>query len=193
MGLVSIISFAQKLMAERVQLGSVVIDATVGNGIDTHFLATLVGPNGVVYGFDVQEAALANARQRLQTNGIWNVNTIRLFAIGHQELMDNIDSNHIGTVSGVMFNLGYLPGSSEQHLITLPATTILALESSCSVLKKGGLITIVIYPGHDGGEQEAMVVEQWVTHLPQFQFDVVRYQFLNRKKGTPYVIAIEKK
>jgi hypothetical protein len=193
MGLVSILSFAQKLMAERVQLGSVVIDATVGNGVDSLFLATLVGPNGVVYGFDVQETALANARQRLQTNGVWDVHTIRLFAIGHQELMNNIDSNHIGIVSGVMFNLGYLPGSSEQHLITLPATTIQALEASCSVLKQGGLITIVIYTGHDGGEQEAMAVEQWATSLPQFQFDVVRYQFLNRKKGTPYVIAIEKK
>ncbi len=37
--------------------GDIVIDATMGNGHDTQFLAELVGENGHVYAFDIQESA----------------------------------------------------------------------------------------------------------------------------------------
>ena len=36
----------------------VVIDATMGNGYDTVYLAKKVGPKGKVYAFDVQEEAI---------------------------------------------------------------------------------------------------------------------------------------
>jgi len=37
--------------------GALAVDATVGNGYDTQFLAHRVGSNGTVLGFDVQKAA----------------------------------------------------------------------------------------------------------------------------------------
>lgn len=38
----------------------VVIDATMGNGYDTVYLAKKVGPKGKVYAFDVQEIGRAH-------------------------------------------------------------------------------------------------------------------------------------
>jgi len=57
MGFPSVLTMAHRLAAERIQPGDAVIDATVGNGVDTAFLAKAVGPKGVVYGFDIQQAA----------------------------------------------------------------------------------------------------------------------------------------
>ncbi|TCZ74660.1 16S rRNA (cytosine(1402)-N(4))-methyltransferase, partial [Paenibacillus albiflavus] len=67
MGFLSVLSMAQSLVKERVQVGETVIDATVGNGVDTQFLLRVVGVKGRVYGFDVQAAALESAAQRLST------------------------------------------------------------------------------------------------------------------------------
>ena len=38
--------------------GDIVIDATMGNGYDTKYLAEKVGENGYVYSFDIQEEAI---------------------------------------------------------------------------------------------------------------------------------------
>ena len=43
--------------------GDVVVDATVGNGFDTVFLAQQVGENGLVYGFDIQIQAIQEVRE----------------------------------------------------------------------------------------------------------------------------------
>ena len=42
------------------------MDATVGNGHDTVFLARLVGETGKVIGFDIQEQAIKNTTERLE-------------------------------------------------------------------------------------------------------------------------------
>ncbi len=45
--------------------GDFVIDATMGNGHDTAFLAELVGPSGEVFAFDIQKEALINTEQKV--------------------------------------------------------------------------------------------------------------------------------
>jgi len=45
--------------------GATAVDATVGNGHDTLFLARIVGANGRVYGFEIQEKALHNTLELL--------------------------------------------------------------------------------------------------------------------------------
>ena len=42
----------------------VVIDATMGNGYDTVYLAKKVGPKGKVYAFDVQEEAIKSTSKK---------------------------------------------------------------------------------------------------------------------------------
>lgn len=63
------LNFSHTLLKEAVVHGDTVIDATVGNGNDTIFLASLVGPTGHVLGFDIQQCALEKTQQQLLLTG----------------------------------------------------------------------------------------------------------------------------
>ena len=54
----TILEFSHRLLKTAAQEGDTVIDATVGNGHDTIILAHLVGDQGKVFGFDIQEQAI---------------------------------------------------------------------------------------------------------------------------------------
>jgi hypothetical protein len=95
-------------------------------------------------------------------------------------------------VAAVTFNLGYLPGA-DTAIITEQESTIPALEAALRLLRKGGIVTIVLYSGHDGGSEEAAAVERWAEKLPLAAFQVLRYQFANRSASAPYLLAVEKR
>ena len=139
--------------------GDIAIDATVGNGHDTCFLAEKVGSNGKVYGFDVQSMAIDVTTMILKTRKCDAPCT--LIEAPHQDMLDHLPSITIGTVSVVMFNLGYLP-HGDKTLVTQPATTEIALSSSLKSLRTGGLISILSYRGHPGGLEEWNAVSQWI-------------------------------
>lgn len=151
--------------------GDTVIDATVGNGHDTQFLAELVGPSGVVYGFDIQPIALAKTSDRLSALDLTNV---RLLEVDHLHLASSIPMTLHSRISAIMFNLGYLPGG-DKEITTGVASTRQAIEQAALLLKAGGLLTIMAYTGHDGGMAESQVVESFVTQLRQdeFQFEII--------------------
>lgn len=52
-----ILPYSKELLKMAAGEGDIVVDATMGNGHDTQFLAELVGENGHVYAFDIQESA----------------------------------------------------------------------------------------------------------------------------------------
>ena len=58
------IAVAHRFVKSVVQEGDCCVDATVGNGYDTEFLAKLVGETGKVLGFDVQKQAIENTKAR---------------------------------------------------------------------------------------------------------------------------------
>ena len=70
-----------------------------------------------------------------------------------------------GRVDAVMFNLGYLPGA-DKSVITQSATTCAALDQAIRLLRTGGLVSIMVYPGHAGGVKEAEGVTAWLARLP---------------------------
>mgnify|MGYP003304282252 CR=1 FL=1 len=53
---------------EHLSEGDVAVDFTMGNGHDTLFLSKAIGENGKLYAFDIQDAALANTKARLEEN-----------------------------------------------------------------------------------------------------------------------------
>ena len=191
MGLVSVLSFAHQLVKQHVCPGDTVIDATVGNGVDTLFLAELTGKNGTVYGFDIQERALRQTAARLLPKKD-NIARVHLLHRSHAEMLDAIPSAEHGRIAAVMFNLGYLPHADET-VITRPESTIPALEASVMLLKKTGVITVVLYPGHAGGQEECETVCRWAEHLDEKNFHVLCYRFINRKNRPPFLLAIAKK
>ncbi|MDF1825593.1 MAG: class I SAM-dependent methyltransferase [Verrucomicrobiales bacterium] len=177
------IQMAHSLIRERVQPGDSVIDATAGNGHDSLFLAQTVGGNGLVSCFDIQEAAIRNTRER--TNGMQQV---ALHHTGHENIPEIIHS----PVKAATFNLGYLPAGDKQ-ITTGGETTVAALNSVIALLEAGGIITVVLYPGHPEGEREAKQVEAWATELDQSIFTVILYQTINQRNSPPYLIAVERR
>ena len=59
------VEFSHLLMSRHISAGAVVIDATAGNGHDSLMLANLVGDEGRVYAFDIQEKAISNTEKLL--------------------------------------------------------------------------------------------------------------------------------
>ncbi|MBY3619682.1 class I SAM-dependent methyltransferase [Acinetobacter sp. CUI P1] len=195
MGFMSVLSFAHKLISERLTLGDRAIDATVGTGADTLFLAKTTGARGEVYGFDIQAAALklAEERLRLAREEAPSLAAITLLERSHAEMTDAIPANWPGTVGAVMFNLGYLPSDdADKNIITQPDSSIAALEASLQLLRPGGIITAVLYPGHAGGDLEAAAVESWAATISPKVAQSIVYRQLQRT-DSPYMIALEKK
>jgi predicted methyltransferase len=176
---------ARLVVQARVTLGAIVVDATVGNGHDTLMLVDAVGPTGCVYGFDVQADALARTRVRLgaRTN-------VELFEAGHERLAALLPVEVHGRISAMMFNLGYLPGAA-RHITTQSETTKIALKAGLSLLAPGGMITLVLYPGHAAGVEEAASVRAMVAALP-VGFSAHSASRLNSVTAAPELIIIER-
>ena len=64
-----ITSWVHHFLEDNVQLGDICIDATMGNGNDTALLSKLVGENGRVIAFDIQQMALDNTREKMKKEG----------------------------------------------------------------------------------------------------------------------------
>ena len=174
------------LLEDVISEGDTVIDATMGNGYDTKYLAQKVGENGVVYSFDVQEEAIKSTKKRLEKENL--LNRVNLVLDGHE----NIDIYVKDEVSCVLFNLGYLPRAKHQ-IITKPDTTLKAIKKSLNLLKPHGVISIAIYTGHEGGMDECNAVFDYVSKLDQSNFNVLNCNFVNQVNNPPRLILIEKK
>ena len=174
------LEMAHDFLAQVITKDDVVLDATMGNGHDTLFLAKLAKQ---VYAFDIQEQALEKTSQRLQEAGLTNA---ELILQGHETVDQFVREAKAGIV-----NLGYLP-SADKSIITQPQTTIEALEKLCHLLVKGGRIAIMIYYGHEGGDIEKDVVMDFVSQLPQQEYTATIYRTLNQINNPPFLVMIEK-
>ena len=174
------------LLEDLIKEGDIVIDATMGNGYDTKYLAEKVGENGLVYSFDVQEEAIKSTKKRLEKADL--IDRVNLILDGHQ----NMDMYVNKEVSCVMFNLGYLPRAKHQ-VITKPETTVEAIKKSLELLKPNGIVSIAIYTGHEGGMEECDEVFGYVSKLDQSEYSVLNCNFVNQINHPPRLIMIEKK
>ncbi|WP_342510455.1 class I SAM-dependent methyltransferase [Sporosarcina sp. FSL K6-1522] len=184
MKLLRVLPFAKYLLGETVVTGETVVDATAGNGNDTQFLAEQVGENGHVFAFDIQQAALDSTAERL---GELN-ERVTLILDSH----DNVEQYVNGQIGGAVFNLGYLPHSEDLSIVTKPDTTIKAIHTMLGMLKKGGIIAVSVYDGHEGGQEERDALLDYVKSLHQSDVHVIRYELLNQRNNPPFLIALEK-
>lgn len=168
-----------------VKKGDTVIDATAGKGNDTVFLAELVGEEGKVYSFDIQDAAINSTKIKIVENGYEN--RVKQIKAGHQ----NLDLYVEEIVNCVMFNLGYLPGG-DHNIGTKAETTILALEKSMKLLSNGGVISMVVYYGGDSGFEEKEKVLNYIKKLDSKCFTVMQTEFVNQVNCPPILVLIEK-
>jgi cyclopropane fatty-acyl-phospholipid synthase-like methyltransferase len=163
---------AQEQISRQLQPGQIAIDATVGNGHDTVFLAERVGDTGQVFGFDIQQQALAHTRQRLLDAKLQD--NVILIHDGHQDMRGSIPLTFHGGITAIMFNLGYLPGSNKSS-ITQPDTTVTAIKAASELLTKDGVITILVYRGHAGGMDESDAVARILDSLSRDGFEISKH------------------
>ena len=174
------LEMAHDFLAQVITKDDVVVDATMGNGHDTLFLAKLAKQ---VYAFDIQEQALEKTSQRLQEAGLSNA---ELILQGHETV-----DQFVTELKAAIFNLGYLP-SADKSIITQTQTTLEALDKLCQMLIKGGRIAIMIYYGHEGGDIERDAVMDFVSQLPQQEYTATIYRTLNQINNPPFLVMIEK-
>jgi 16S rRNA C1402 N4-methylase RsmH len=168
--------------------GALAVDATVGNGYDTLFLAHRVGPRGKVLGFEVQKAALAGAREILKFVG--SIDRVSLIHDSHTRLADYLPAG--ASITGAMFNLGYLPRGNRQ-IITQPETTVRALGSALDHLAENGRVTVLVYRGHEGGIPEYQEVRRFLEELPEDPWVVEELASTSDSPIAPRLFRIRKK
>lgn len=162
------------------------IDATAGTGRDTVFLASFVGEKGRVISMDIQEMALEQTKIRLEKEQLSDRVDIVLDSHAH---MDRYAAE--GSVSLIMFNLGYLPGG-DHSLSTKAETTIEALEKGLVLLHEGGMISLLIYSGGDSGFDEKNQVLAWLRKLSDDKYTVLVEAFYNKPNNPPLPVYILK-
>ncbi|WP_353854871.1 class I SAM-dependent methyltransferase [Bacillus sp. Bos-x628] len=180
--------FSKELLERACQKGDIVIDATMGNGHDTLYLANLVGEDGQVFAFDIQKEALNETSKRLGDQ----YPHVHLIHDGHEKMADHLPDDVHGQISGAMFNLGYLPGGNKA-VTTQAHTTIEAIKQLIEWLRPGGLIVLVIYHGHPEGKTERDALINYCQSLSHEEVQVLSYQYMNIHNDPPFVVAIEKK
>ena len=178
--------WAQVLMAEALHDGARAVDATMGNGHDTLWLCERVGETGFVWAFDIQQAALDRTRERLEEAGLSS--RAALILEGHHHMARFVPE----PVDGVMFNLGWLPGTDKARR-TRADTTIPAADAALSLLKPAGLLTICVYPGHEEGAIELQALVAWAGALDPRAYDAMTRAYVNQPNDPPVLFAVRKR
>ena len=185
---VPLVKQAHNKVAGYLQNGDVVVDATMGKGFDTLFLAQAVGGLGKVYAFDVQAKAIELTKARLNKAGV--MERVQLIHDSHANVSAHLKDTKIVSIRCVMFNLGYLPGSDKAEQ-THPQSTIKSLKATVALLSKPGIISILAYTGHVGGREEAEKVKAWAISLPTSQFQITINIPVSTNNSPPEWIVIE--
>ena len=179
------LDMAKNFISDVISKGDTAVDATAGNGNDTLFLSRIVGEEGKVYAFDIQEKAIRKTSWLLGNENVKE--RVKLFSCGHEEIVRYLEEE----ISAAMFNLGYLPGG-DHSIITKPETTLKAVENVLEYLLPGGIVTIVMYSGHEGGKEEKGALLHYCQSLSQLKFTTLLYEIINQVNQPPSLLVIEK-
>ncbi len=177
---------AMNITLAYIKPGDIVVDATCGTGHDTLALAEAVGDSGKVYAFDIQKEAICLTSELLKGNGWLNVEFLNESFTCMGEYVPG------GSASAAVFNLGYLPGGD--HSITTRAeTTMEGLQAAINAIKAGGILTVVLYDGHEEGRREKECVLRWAEELDPKSYHAVFANMLNQINYPPEILWITKK
>ncbi len=180
---------AHELIAAVLQSGETAIDATAGNGHDSLFLCQKVGLEGSVYALDIQQRALDQTAARLKNAGC---SQFKLVCCDHGQLSKMIPSDCHQKIGAIMFNLGYLPGGDHTK-ITQRDSTLAGIESALALLRPGGILTILAYPGHPGGDEETKAVSVQLSHLSSENYSTEIRFAQSESDSAPRLFVVKKR
>lgn len=173
------LSLAHTYWKQSIHPGVTVIDATVGNGHDTFFLAGLLKGQGRLIGYDIQPKALEQTQKRLaELPDSWR-EIVDLRLESHALLAES-------SVKLVVYNLGYLPGG-DKAVTTLTESTLLSIHSALNCLDYDGAISIMCYPGHAEGQKELMFIIDFLKSLPSDRWHICHHVWINRPLAPTWI------
>ena len=184
------LDYAKEKWEKYISPGSVVLDATCGNGYDTLFLAqnVLTYPSGKVFALDIQKKAIENTKKLLITHIDKTLfKRIAFFHNSHeniQKIVGNI------SFSLIVYNLGYLP-KGDKSITTQKEITLKSISSSLSLLQEKGAISIICYPGHLEGLKEEKALIKYFSSLNSSLWSICYHKWINRHHS-PSFLWIEK-
>lgn len=182
-----ILPFIKSQLERYIREGGRVLDGTAGRGQDTLFLARRVGSQGKVYAFDIQAEALAATAALLNEHGL--TERVQLIHDSHANLADHLAPE---SLDAAVFNFGYLPGG-DKRITTQTASSIQAINAALNCLRPQSLLAAALYPGHEAGREETAALLAHAAALPPQSFDVMRYEWLNRRNHPPVALLILKR
>lgn len=168
----------------HIKRGCTAVDFTMGNGNDTLFLSRAVGPEGKVYAFDIQQAAIDSTKKFLEASGAPENYT--LICDSHHKVKEYVEEKiRVG-----MFNLGFLPGG-DKSITTLHETTIPAIQAAIELLERDGCLIIAVYPGHEEGAVEGKLVEELLATYDRSRILTAKFCIVN-SPDSPFFFVVEK-
>jgi len=154
-----------------------IIDATAGNGKDSLVLAEMLFPQDgtaddaidsdyepKLISIDIQQRACENTLQLLQDN--LNPEIVEKYTeVLHSSHapMPALPKESVGLIC---YNLGYLPGADKEKFQTNMMTTIYSLADSALLIRPGGLLSVMSYPGN--GWKEHCAVSYFMEGIAMF-------------------------
>ncbi len=171
----SILNYVKREIILNVNSNDIVVDATVGNGNDTLFLAKIAKK---VIGLDIQEEALRRTREKLQ-----KFSNVSLKLMSHEYIGKLKEKN----IKLIIFNLGYLP-NGDKNITTHSTSTLKAIKESIKVLSADGLILVVVYPGHKEGQKEAKAILEFLQNS-KYYYEIKRN---TNNVIAPFLVIIKK-
>lgn len=161
----SLTTHCHQFLSSRTHPSGVFVDMTVGKGKDLAFLLKLSGNNAhLLMAIDIQESALAQSRQYMSSVlSDEEQQKIQWRQGSHENVGDWLQEWPQAScgVSLALYNLGYLPGSDKQ-VTTQASSTIKSLNALMSWIVPGGGISLMIYPGHEQGQEESLELDRWL-------------------------------
>lgn len=183
--MIDLLDLHKQFILTHLRPGDTAVDFTMGNGHDTEFLSKTVGPDGHVYAFDIQEAAIASTAAHLREAGCPENYT--LIHASHHLLKDYV---HEPFRAG-MFNLGYLPGG-DKRITTMRQTTMPAIEAALDLLAPDGILNIAVYPGHAEGDAEGKMICEYLSGISRYRVCATLVRIIN-SPTSPFFIMVETK
>jgi len=183
--MIDLLQLQKQFILTHLDKGGDACDFTMGNGHDTEFLSKTVGESGHVWAFDIQSSAVESTEKNLKAAGCPENYT--LICDSHHLAAKYVDKK----INAGMFNLGWLPGG-DHSITTLRETTLPALKSAIEMLAPDGVITLAVYPGHEEGDLEGKMVEEYLETLIRWKHCATKIKIIN-SPTSPYFFIIESK
>jgi len=175
---------SKNIWNELVTPGSIVIDATCGNGHDASYLGKLClaePQKGMLYCIDIQSQAIESAKKKLSSElTVDMMERVKWVCGSHESFPSEILPN---SVSMIVYNLGYLPGIGGEvndRLKTQATSTMTSLQNALPLIGDNGMISVTAYPGHEGGADETTQVREVLSQLDPKVWRVYEHLPVNR-------------